>query len=1527
MSESRRRRNSNGTKQRFGNGASEGDSATKNNSHRHDRHDPLITTKPPFSSTSSSVAGHHAPGGLAVGRNPSNKSSEREGSNSGKSGSLAPSTLRGKSSNSKVSYTRSQSYDKVRRIVSEEGRQARNLVTWNVPVDDSDDSDNNGKPERRRKPKARSSAVTRSARLTPRATTPRKKNVPHPGNSPRDQHQDGQGSEAAKPDSKGAATAATNTAVAKKMDLRARYWAFLFENLQRAVDEIYQTCEADESIVECKEVIMILKRATHDFESLIRRINVQKDFEKCDIENRPNSLAWEVRKTSPGRSLINSPTPEGRDTPSPVNRSLNFSGQEATKNRSSPVPLVTEVAETAVVASWADRVKGHTVKPIARVPGVKPSDVKLGDKKGQEKGRKQIGMRDTQMVNGKLAPAEDDGEGWETVQRSKPNRSRPSSAKSRSHHSSTSSNHSVKSQSGINPAPDSSKNPQQTSTGQKDAKQERSRCRTDSEKENRPLESHLVNREQPNTNQKIQGERSEKSNTERRMDKNEKISNCPIDTQKSDEANIQDLDPAIVAVCAGMSGYLLPSSDQVESNKDNTEDKLAAKLDKDVSVAIDEEETLTNEIEKCQDEALASAIAEEEKLTKEIEEEESKEIIVETDEGESDLALSTNTLSSLDSSQQTLDWNEMVLDFEERQGQQSPISWGEMVEISEIEGRPPGYALHMHEKLSSPSRKRTRAEAQKRHEERQAKAQQKRVLLLDEKAIKLKMLHEKIQEVREWKEELLMLKKKEMEEKQQRAEQKRHMQLEAVRRKAQEEEQKANEIAFINSLEAQNKKHDILARHQGHEARLQDLMEERQRKHVEKAAKEEAVQERRKALEVERMARLKDMQRHRQDQSDKLNVLKEQRERARESAVKERAKEREQRLSALNAAQQAKEEEIQKKIQQKHDETTRRHNQQIEQKREKAIELSMLKHYRTTDVAPHHNPYEIKKMCTLCSVLIPSEVYLLSHLRGKKHKEAVLDKNQGKHMTDEEIESYSLKLVVEASPDRADPQEMAEKERQKASRKRARKLRQRMSSKGKEYENNLLSKTQAHESQLRAKLQKLIKDLNKYLQSQASSGPWEQSKVSAMDRALGELNRILAKKEQADQVTFRACGGLSTLGRILMLIDSGSSTQSNVIPAKSVCSAATAFRLTCKGCFDNCQYALYSGKLAPIVELLVHQLGLMVPNSADPSPSLCHSLSDPISSCLMQLLSTVLLCLVKYRQQSTSSDSRSGAQKKQMDTFDQCGQDLISYLVCYGVIDSLTSCFNRVRGTVDENPSLAEFLQHGLGLLGAMTKFVSSTSSRSGCIFLSKKEDPTQLLATFRATGFSGIVSLLYGILLHGGNPPRGSTTTPPELPEHTLNVVTAGIKLLSNIAVLDLEMMQSALGSEGISLEFRHIATYLIWHCSHFVSCEDLLHEIILIVGYFTILNTENQVLVQSGNTPTLLQQLCGLPFQYFSDPRLMAVLFPTLMACCFNNTANKIILEQEMSCSLLSCFLEEKIQDKKVKQSPTSTKSRGKS
>lgn len=54
--------------------------------------------------------------------------------------------------------------------------------------------------------------------------------------------------------------------------------------------------------------------------------------------------------------------------------------------------------------------------------------------------------------------------------------------------------------------------------------------------------------------------------------------------------------------------------------------------------------------------------------------------------------------------------------------------------------------------------------------------------------------------------------------------------------------QQVNEIAFINTLEAQNKRHDALAKLSEYEQRLNELQEERQRRQEEKQARDEAVQ-------------------------------------------------------------------------------------------------------------------------------------------------------------------------------------------------------------------------------------------------------------------------------------------------------------------------------------------------------------------------------------------------------------------------------------------------------------------------------------------------------------------------------------------------------------------------------------------------------------------------------------------------------------------------------------------------------------
>ena len=82
-----------------------------------------------------------------------------------------------------------------------------------------------------------------------------------------------------------------------------------------------------------------------------------------------------------------------------------------------------------------------------------------------------------------------------------------------------------------------------------------------------------------------------------------------------------------------------------------------------------------------------------------------------------------------------------------------------------------------------------------------------------------------------------------MKAKLQRAEEKRQYLLRLKAKKAAVEEQKAHEIAFINNLVAQNRKHDILEKYEKrHEMIKHNLEEERLRKQEEQKAKEHAAE-------------------------------------------------------------------------------------------------------------------------------------------------------------------------------------------------------------------------------------------------------------------------------------------------------------------------------------------------------------------------------------------------------------------------------------------------------------------------------------------------------------------------------------------------------------------------------------------------------------------------------------------------------------------------------------------------------------
>ncbi|KAI5007737.1 hypothetical protein ZWY2020_008785 [Hordeum vulgare] len=104
-----------------------------------------------------------------------------------------------------------------------------------------------------------------------------------------------------------------------KERFRQRLWCFLFENLNRAVDELYLLCELECDMEQINESILVLDEAISDFQELKSRAehfdNTKKSPSlpkegmpmavKAD-HRRPHALSWEVRRmtSSPHRQEI-----------------------------------------------------------------------------------------------------------------------------------------------------------------------------------------------------------------------------------------------------------------------------------------------------------------------------------------------------------------------------------------------------------------------------------------------------------------------------------------------------------------------------------------------------------------------------------------------------------------------------------------------------------------------------------------------------------------------------------------------------------------------------------------------------------------------------------------------------------------------------------------------------------------------------------------------------------------------------------------------------------------------------------------------------------------------------------------------------------------------------------------------------------------------------------------------------------------------------------------------------------------------
>ena len=120
-------------------------------------------------------------------------------------------------------------------------------------------------------------------------------------------------------------------------------------------------------------------------------------------------------------------------------------------------------------------------------------------------------------------------------------------------------------------------------------------------------------------------------------------------------------------------------------------------------------------------------------------------------------------------------------------------------------------------------------------------------------------------------------------------------------------------------------------------------------------------------------------------------------------------------------------------------------------------------------------------------------------------------------------------------------------------------------------------------------------------------------------------------------------------------------------------------------------------------------------------------------------------------------------------------------------------------------------------------------------------------------------------------------------MPQTILSLAITSIKIINHVFRMDYRFAQQILTDFEIQEQLYHLFNYILYYTVETAGekqedSKELLHETILLIGYFSLHNEKNQALLCKGES-TIIQKLCGLPIAYFHDKKMKEILFPTLI------------------------------------------------
>ena len=214
----------------------------------------------------------------------------------------------------------------------------------------------------------------------------------------------------------------------------------------------------------------------------------------------------------------------------------------------------------------------------------------------------------------------------------------------------------------------------------------------------------------------------------------------------------------------------------------------------------------------------------------------------------------------------------------------SSISWAELMNEYEADPdaqleilRQPGGAAKIHEKLSSPSRRKrgmNDEDTRKNIEERHEKASERRKIIEEGKKEKSKQVDKRLTDVKEYHDQLAQQRLIALNEKLNRASDARNLHFETIKAKNQDEHEKVKDILFINNLESSIKQKEAKDKIKAAEDRTEAIIAykemQKEKLMMENNEREQAAEDRRKIKAEERLDWLRKLAEKKKDQEDRF---------------------------------------------------------------------------------------------------------------------------------------------------------------------------------------------------------------------------------------------------------------------------------------------------------------------------------------------------------------------------------------------------------------------------------------------------------------------------------------------------------------------------------------------------------------------------------------------------------------------------------------------------------------------------------